>query len=170
MYRSFVSLGRYTPKYFILFVAMVNGIVSLIFLSIQILLSFFHFERGCTEAASCIYVLESTTEEQCSQSQTTRLFLVSHHPMQLVLGGLGCSVGMEEACPMHLNFQVPLLMSVVSGFLLQSAMNLACTCHVLLCSDTPKSSCFFLTHMCSSRPMPSLPLSNILCPEAGYSH
>ena len=30
MYKSFVSLGRYTPKYFILFVAMVNGIVSLI--------------------------------------------------------------------------------------------------------------------------------------------
>ena len=29
MYRSFVSLGRYTPKYFILFVAMVDGIVSL---------------------------------------------------------------------------------------------------------------------------------------------
>ena len=28
MYRSFVSLGRYTPKYFILFVAMVNGIVN----------------------------------------------------------------------------------------------------------------------------------------------
>ena len=26
MYKSFVSLGRYTPKYFILFVAMVNGI------------------------------------------------------------------------------------------------------------------------------------------------
>ena len=30
MYRSFVSLGRYTPKYFIFFVATVNGIVSLI--------------------------------------------------------------------------------------------------------------------------------------------
>ena len=30
MYRSLVSLGRYIPKYFILFVAMVNGIVSLI--------------------------------------------------------------------------------------------------------------------------------------------
>ena len=27
---SLVSLGRYIPKYFILFVAMVNGIVSLI--------------------------------------------------------------------------------------------------------------------------------------------
>ena len=38
MYRSFVSLSRYTPKYFILFVAMVNGIVSLISLSVFSLL------------------------------------------------------------------------------------------------------------------------------------
>ena len=30
VYSSFVSLGRYIPKYFILFVAMVNGILSLI--------------------------------------------------------------------------------------------------------------------------------------------
>uniref|UniRef100_A0A8D0U4R2 Uncharacterized protein n=1 Tax=Sus scrofa TaxID=9823 RepID=A0A8D0U4R2_PIG len=29
-YRSFVSLGRFIPKYFILFDAMLNGIVSLI--------------------------------------------------------------------------------------------------------------------------------------------
>ena len=29
-YRSFVSLGRFIPKYFILFDAMVNGIASLI--------------------------------------------------------------------------------------------------------------------------------------------
>ena len=34
MHRSFVSLGRYTPKYFILFVVMVNGIVSLISVSV----------------------------------------------------------------------------------------------------------------------------------------
>ena len=34
MYKSFVSLGRYTPKYFVLFVAKVNGIVSLISLSV----------------------------------------------------------------------------------------------------------------------------------------
>ena len=33
MYRSLVSLGRYIPKYFIFFIAMVNGIVSLISLS-----------------------------------------------------------------------------------------------------------------------------------------
>ena len=33
IYRSFVSLGKFIPKYFILFVAVVNGIVSLISLS-----------------------------------------------------------------------------------------------------------------------------------------
>ena len=38
IYRSFVSLGKFIPKYFILFVAMVNGIVSLISLSIFSLL------------------------------------------------------------------------------------------------------------------------------------
>ena len=38
MYKSFVFLGRYTAKYFILFAAMVNGIVSLISLSVFSLL------------------------------------------------------------------------------------------------------------------------------------
>ena len=33
IYRPFVSLGRFIPKYFIPFVAIVNGIVSLIALS-----------------------------------------------------------------------------------------------------------------------------------------
>ena len=33
MYSSFVSLGKFTPRYLILFVAMVNGIDSLISLS-----------------------------------------------------------------------------------------------------------------------------------------
>ena len=33
IHRSFVSLGRYIPKDFIFFIVMVNGIVSLIFLS-----------------------------------------------------------------------------------------------------------------------------------------
>ena len=32
IYRSFVSLGKFIPKYFILSVAMVNGIVSLMLL------------------------------------------------------------------------------------------------------------------------------------------
>ena len=35
---SFVYFGRFIPKYFILFIAMVKGIVSLIFLSIFSLL------------------------------------------------------------------------------------------------------------------------------------
>ena len=33
MYRSFASLGRFIPRYFILFVAVENGIVSLISVS-----------------------------------------------------------------------------------------------------------------------------------------
>ena len=47
MYRSFVSLGRYMPKYFILFVAMVNGIVSLISLSIFSLLVYRNARDFC---------------------------------------------------------------------------------------------------------------------------
>ena len=47
MYRSFVSLGRYTPKYFILFVAMVNHIVSLISLSVFSLLVYGNARDFC---------------------------------------------------------------------------------------------------------------------------
>ena len=47
MYRSFVSLGRYTSKYFILFVAMVNDIVSLISLSVFSLLVYRNAKDFC---------------------------------------------------------------------------------------------------------------------------
>ena len=40
IYRSLVYLGRYIPKYFILFVAMVNGIVFLISFSAFLLLMY----------------------------------------------------------------------------------------------------------------------------------
>ena len=55
MHRSFVSLGRYTPKYFILFVAMVNGIVSLISLSVFSLLVY----RNARDF--CLLILHPTT-------------------------------------------------------------------------------------------------------------
>ena len=47
IYRSFVSLGRYIPKYFILFIAMVNGIVSLISLSVFSLLVYKNARDFC---------------------------------------------------------------------------------------------------------------------------
>ena len=39
IYRTFVSLSRYIPKYFVLFITMVKGIVSLISLSVFSLFS-----------------------------------------------------------------------------------------------------------------------------------
>ena len=64
MYRSFVSLGRYTPKYFILFVAMVNGIVSLISLSVFSLLVYRNGRDFCVlilYPATLLYSLISSS-------------------------------------------------------------------------------------------------------------
>ena len=47
VYRSLVFLGRYIPKYFILFVGMVNGIVSFISLYIFSLLVYRNARDFC---------------------------------------------------------------------------------------------------------------------------
>ena len=64
MYKSFVSLGRYTPKYFILFVAMVNGIVSLSSLSVFSLLVYRNARDFCVlilYRATLLYLLISSS-------------------------------------------------------------------------------------------------------------
>ena len=63
MYKSFVSLGRYIPKYFILFVAMVNGLVSLISLSVFSLLVYKNARDFCVSIlypATLLYLLISS--------------------------------------------------------------------------------------------------------------
>ena len=64
IYRSLVSLGRYIPKYFILSVAMVNGIVSLISLSVFSLLVYRNARDFCVlilYPATLLYSLISSS-------------------------------------------------------------------------------------------------------------
>ena len=61
---SFVSLGRFIPKYFILFIAMVNGIVSLISLSVFSLLVYRNARDVCVlilYPATLLYSLISSS-------------------------------------------------------------------------------------------------------------
>ena len=57
IYRSFVSPGRFIPKYFILFVAMVNEIVSLISLTIFSLLVYRNARDFCVNFISCSFTI-----------------------------------------------------------------------------------------------------------------
>ena len=52
-YRSFASLGRFIPRYFILFDVMVNEIVSLISLSDLLLLVYRNARDFCINFVSC---------------------------------------------------------------------------------------------------------------------
>ena len=64
IYRSLVSLGRYIPKYFILFIAMVNGIVALISLSVFSLLVYRNARDFCvliSYPATVLYSLISSS-------------------------------------------------------------------------------------------------------------
>ena len=64
IYRSFVSLSRFIPKYFILFVVMVNGILSLISLSVFPLLVYRNARDFCVlilYSATLLYSLISSS-------------------------------------------------------------------------------------------------------------
>ena len=64
VYDSFVSLGRFIPRYFILFVGMVNGIDSLISLSDFLLLVYRNASDSCVlilYTAALLYSLNSSS-------------------------------------------------------------------------------------------------------------
>ena len=64
VYRSFVSLSEFIPKYFILFIAMVNGIVSLLYLSVFSLLVYRNTRDFCVlilYPATLLYSLTSSS-------------------------------------------------------------------------------------------------------------
>ena len=64
IYRSFDSLGKFIPKYFILFVAMVDGIVPLISLSVFSLLVYRNARGFCVlilYPATLLYSLISSS-------------------------------------------------------------------------------------------------------------
>ena len=64
-YRSFVSLGRFTPRYFILFDLMVNGIVSLISLSDLLLLVYRNAVYFCVLILCPVTSLNSFMSSNC---------------------------------------------------------------------------------------------------------
>ena len=64
LYISLISLGRYIPKYFILLIAMVNGIVSLISLYFFSLLVYWNARDFCLlilYPATLLYSLVSSS-------------------------------------------------------------------------------------------------------------
>ena len=86
IYKSFVSLGRYTPKYFVIFVAVVNGIVSLISLSVFSLLVYRNARDLCVlilYPATLLYSLISCLRPYHPERAGSHLTVILKSFMQL---------------------------------------------------------------------------------------
>ena len=117
IHRSFVSLGIFIPKYFILFVAMVNGIASLISLPAFSLLVYKNARDFCVlilYPATLLYSLISSSN-----------FLVV---------SLGCVFTLSQCVSSHvcvfLNVCVFVCLSVCAGLTLSVCVSL-CVCFSL---------------------------------------
>ena len=76
---SFVSLGRFIPKYFIIFFAMVNGIVSLISLSVFSLLVYRNARDFCVLILYPAILLYSLISSSNFLVESLGVFYVEDH-------------------------------------------------------------------------------------------
>ena len=101
MYRSFVSLGRFIPKYFILFIAVVNGIVSLISLSVFSLLVYRNARDFCVLIGKGQFSFQSPKKgnsKECSNYCTVALI---SHASKIMLKIL------QERLQQYVNWEIP---------------------------------------------------------------
>ena len=98
----FVSLGKFIPRYLILFVAMVNGIYSLISVSDFSLLAY------SNASDSCVLILYPATLLNSLISLSNFLILSLGFPMYSIISSVSC----------HLQTVRTLLLLFQSGFLL----------------------------------------------------
>ena len=89
-YRSFASLGRFIPRYFILFIWIVNGVVYLISLS-DLLLLVYRNARGF-----CVLILYSATLPNSLMSSSSQGCLLSLLLFYVVLEILAMAIREEK--------------------------------------------------------------------------